>query len=123
MRDIINYKRIINAARYSSNGLMHLLRHEAAFRQEVALFALLLVMGWVLGFSAGDQCLQVTLMCLVLITEAINTAIENIVDRISTERHTLSGTIKDIGSGAVMLSFIPLLLFWVYAISSMMLAA
>lgn len=120
MRDIINYKRIINATRYSAQGLMHLLRHEAAFRQEVLLFAILLVAGWVLGFSAGDQCLQVTLMCLVLITEAINTAIENIVDRISTERHALSGTIKDIGSGAVMLSFVPLLLFWVYALATLL---
>ena len=122
MRDIIDYKRVINAARYSANGFGHLLRHEAAFRQEVALFAILLVLGWVLDFSFGDQCLQVTLMCFVLVTEALNTAIENIVDRISVERHQLSGTIKDIGSAAVVIAFVPLLLFWVYAIASIALA-
>ena len=113
---VFNFKRIANATRFSLLGLAHLARHEAAFRQEVVLFAVLLLGGWAIGFSFGDQCLQVTLMCLILVTEALNTAAEKIVDRISTDHHPLSGTIKDIGSAAVLISFIPLVLFWAYAL-------
>ena len=120
---IFNLTRIVRAARFSTLGLAHLLRHEAAFRQEAALFAVLLLAGWALGFSFGDQCLQATLMCLILLTEALNTAAEKIVDRISTDHHPLSGTIKDIGSAAVLIAFVPLVLFWVYALASLAMAS
>lgn len=120
---IFNFTRVAHAARFSVQGLGYLLRHEAAFRQELALFAVLLLGGWLAGFSLGDQCLQITLMCLILITEALNTAIEKTVDRISTERHALSGTIKDIGSAAVLIAFVPLVVFWLYALAALLMAA
>lgn len=116
---VFNFARVIRAARFSWQGMAYLARHEAAFRQELALFTVLLPGGWALGFSFGDQCLQATLMCLVLLTEALNTAAEKLVDRISTDHHPLSGAIKDIGSAAVMISFVPLVLFWAYALFSL----
>ena len=119
---IFNFTRIVRATRFSLMGLMYLLKNEAAFRQEVALFAVLLLTGWALGFSFGDQCLQATFMCLILLTEALNTAAEKIVDRISADHHPLSGIIKDIGSAAVLIAFVPLVLFWAYALASLTLA-
>ena len=38
---------------------------------------------------------------LVLIVELLNTGIETVVNRISTEQHHLSGMAKDTGSAAV----------------------
>lgn len=49
---------------------------------------------------------------LVLIVELLNSAIENVVDRIGTEHHELSGRAKDIGSAAVMLSLMMAGLTW-----------
>lgn len=120
---IFNFTRIVRAARFSMQGLGYLLRYEAAFRQEAALFAVLLIAGALLGFSFGDQCLQITLMCVILVTEALNTAIEKTVDRISTEHHALSGTIKDVGSAAVLIAFVPLFLYWVFALMQMLSSA
>ncbi|MDG4871037.1 diacylglycerol kinase, partial [Guyparkeria sp. 1SP6A2] len=51
-------------------------------------------------------------LLLVLIVELLNSAIENVVDRIGTEHHELSGRAKDIGSAAVMLSLIMAGLTW-----------
>jgi diacylglycerol kinase (ATP) len=48
----------------------------------------------------------------VLITELLNTAVEVVVDRIGTERNVLSGRAKDLGSAAVHLSLIQVLVIW-----------
>ena len=49
---------------------------------------------------------------LVLIVELLNSAIEALVDRISSEQHELSGFAKDVGSAAVLLSLFIFLLTW-----------
>ena len=49
---------------------------------------------------------------LILIVELLNSAIEATVDRIGPERHVLAGLAKDIGSAAVLLSFVLLAVVW-----------
>jgi diacylglycerol kinase (ATP) len=48
----------------------------------------------------------------VLIVEMLNSAIEAVVDRVGLERHALSGLAKDLGSAAVLSSFVLLGLTW-----------
>lgn len=114
--NIFNFRRVGQAARYSLAGLRWLALNEAAFRQELVLFALLLALSRFLEFDALSFATQIALMSFILVVEALNTAIEKIVDRISLDRHPLSGLIKDIGSGAVALSFIPLAVFWLWRV-------
>lgn len=85
---------------------------EAAFRQEVALAIVLVPLGFWLGEDAVERVLLVGSVLLVLIVELLNTAVETVVDRIGPERHVLSGLAKDVGSAAVLLSFLVLLLVW-----------
>ena len=49
---------------------------------------------------------------LVLITEALNTCVETVVNRISTDLHDLSKKAKDIGSAAVLLALLNVALVW-----------
>jgi diacylglycerol kinase (ATP) len=49
---------------------------------------------------------------LVLIVELINTAIEVVVDRISADRHELSGLAKDVGSAAVFVALVLACIVW-----------
>ena len=103
---------LLHSTRYSLKGLGAAFRHEAAFRQEVALSALLLPLAVWLGQSVTDVLLLVGSCVLVLIAELLNSAIENVVDRIGTEHHELSGRAKDIGSAAVMLGLLFAGLTW-----------
>ena len=48
----------------------------------------------------------------MLIVELLNSAIEATVDRIGFERHVLAGLAKDIGSAAVLMSFVLLGVVW-----------
>ncbi|GAA75986.1 diacylglycerol kinase [Pseudoalteromonas sp. BSi20480] len=51
-------------------------------------------------------------LLVVLIVELLNSAIEALTDRVSTELHVLSGRAKDMGSAAVTLSLMILVILW-----------
>ena len=95
-------KQIVNAAHYSIDGFKYMFKSELAARLEVYLFfwgtLLLLAMGAKLRVF-----LITTLLFLMLIAvEAINTAIEVIIDKISPEISDTGKHAKDLGSFAVM---------------------
>lgn len=85
---------------------------EEAFRQEVYLFAIAIPLGLWLGDTGVEKVLLVGSTLLVWIVELLNTGIEVVVDRISFERHELSGKAKDIGSAAVFTALILAGLTW-----------
>jgi diacylglycerol kinase (ATP) len=51
-----------------------------------------------------------------MVVEMVNSALEALVDRVSTEFHELSGRTKDMGSAAVMLTIGIAVLIWGAAI-------
>lgn len=106
------YKRLFYAFGYSMQGLVAALRFETAFQQAF----LLLIVGGIFSFFLDVSPLQrltlIAVLLLVVMTEALNSAIECIVDRISTEQHPLSGRAKDYGSLAVFIALILALSTW-----------
>ena len=109
-RMIINeIKRIWRAGGYSWLGLTAAARHEPAFRTELILFVLLIPCVFWLGRNTTEYALLFGSLFLVLMAELLNSAIEVVVDRISTEKHELSGRAKDIGSAAVFIALINVL--------------
>ncbi len=105
--------RVVRAFGNSLKGLAGAFREEAAFRQELALAVFLVPLGLYLGQNGIERALLVAPILLVLIVELLNSAIEATVDRVGLERHRLSGLAKDIGSAAVLLSFVLLVTVWV----------
>ncbi len=105
--------RIGNAVRYSLQGLTHAIRYEAAFRQELMIAVPAMIGLWFLPLSMVERIVLLGTVLLVLIVELLNSAIEATVDRVSTERHPLSGRAKDLGSAAVLLAVILMTLAWI----------
>lgn len=105
-------QRAWNALFYSLDGLKAAFRHEDAFRQEVALSLLLIPTAFFLPVSGIGKALMVASVLLVLIIELINSAIEATVDRISLDRHRLAKRAKDIGSAAVLVGLVNVILVW-----------
>lgn len=109
----VGIRRIWNALRYSLAGLRAAFQNEDAFRQELLLAAILIPVALVLPAGPTGKALMIGSVFLVLIVELLNSAVEATVDRISLEDHRLAKRAKDIGSAAVMLSLINLLVIWV----------
>ena len=112
MKDLLNISRVVRACRFSWQGLRHAARHEPAFRQELAVAAFALPIGLYLGQGGVEKAVLAASIMLVLLTEILNTAIEAVVNRISTEQHPLSGLAKDLGSAAVFLALVLAALVW-----------
>ncbi|PKM31104.1 MAG: diacylglycerol kinase [Gammaproteobacteria bacterium HGW-Gammaproteobacteria-11] len=105
-------RRIINAAGYSLNGLKTAYRGEAAFRQLVWLALVLIPVAILLPVGYQAKALLIGVVLLSLIIELLNSAIEAAVDRISMERHPLSGAAKDMGSAAQMIGLLCIAVVW-----------
>lgn len=101
----------------SLRGLKHCYHSEAAFRQEVWAALVLVPMAVWLGQTAVERTLLVGSVLIVMIVELLNTGIEVVVDRISHERHHLSGFAKDLGSSAVLLALLLAAMTWALALS------
>lgn len=105
-------QRLINAARFSLEGLAAAARHENAFRQELLLAAVLVPLGLWLGHDGVERALLVGSMLMVLVVELLNSAVEATVDRVSLEDHRLAKRAKDLGSAAVMMSLVTVGAVW-----------
>lgn len=86
---------------YSLSGASRLWR-ETAFRHELLMGAALFALFGYGGAPLAAFMVLGVLMLALLAVEAINTAIEEIVDRISPERSDTARNAKDLGSFAVL---------------------
>ena len=105
-------RRVLNALRYSMDGLRAAYTGEDAFRQETLLAAVLIPLALWLPVSGLGKALMIASVLLVLAVELINSAIEAVVDRISLDRHALSKRAKDLGSAAVLLALVNVAAVW-----------
>lgn len=83
---------------------MAAVRHEAAFRQELAVAIVALPVAIWLGQTVLEIFLLLASLVLVLIVELINSSIESLADTITQEHHPLIGQAKDLASASVLLS-------------------
>lgn len=104
--------RIKNAFGYSLAGFKAAYQNEEAFRQVVWLNVCLLPLTFVFDVSSAEQAVMMFVCLFCVIVELFNSAIESVVDRISTERHELSKRAKDMGSAAQMVSLGILVVTW-----------
>jgi diacylglycerol kinase (ATP) len=102
----------------SFNGLRFAVKNEEAFRQEISLYILLLILLFFLPISLHFKTILFVVNTIVLLIELINSAIEAIVDMVSPEYNELAKHAKDLGSAAVLVSLILAIVLWGFAVSS-----
>ena len=108
----IGFGRVVNAWRYSMDGLAGAWRTEGAFRQEVICAAILIPIACLVPVPLLQRALLVASVLLVLVVELLNSSMEAAIDRISLDRHPLSKKAKDTGSAAVLLAIVIAMLVW-----------
>jgi diacylglycerol kinase (ATP) len=104
--------RLNRATHVGITALAWAFRNEEAFRLEVLGSVVLLPLAIWLGHGGVERGLLCAAVIQVMIVELLNTGIEVVVDRISIERHALSGLAKDLGSAAVMVSLFLACVVW-----------
>jgi len=105
-------RRILLATKWSLQGLRFAWLYESSFRLEVYLFAVLGPLGLWLGQTGVERVLLVGSGLLVLSVELLNSAIEAVIERYGAEHHELAGRAKDMGSAAVFVLMVNVLMTW-----------
>lgn len=106
------FVRIWRALFYSLAGLRSAWRDEQAFRQEIALAAVLIPGAAFVPGTITQKALLIGSVLIVLVVELLNSAVETTVDRISLDDHDLAKRAKDVSSAAVLLALANLALVW-----------
>lgn len=104
--------RIFKAAKWSMQGLRAAWLHESSFRLEVYLLVILTPVALWLGHGAIERALMIGSCLLVLSAELLNSAVEAVIERYGPEFHELAGRAKDMGSAAVFVLMMNVLMVW-----------
>ncbi len=90
------------AFRHAGRGVILLLGEDHGRIHAVATVVVVLLGLW-LGLSGTEWALLAICIALVLGAEAINSAVERVVDLVSPEWHALARDAKDLAAGAVLI--------------------
>ena len=101
---------------YSVQGLASAVRHESAFRLELLLGLVHYALVLLVPMSAVERLLLAVAWPLLLVTELLNSAVENVVDLASPEWHELAKRAKDTGSAAVFVAASVPVGLWLYVL-------
>ena len=110
-------QRLWRATINTRNGLLFAIRSEQAVREELAALMISLPLAWVIGTTAMRRIELVTAVVMVLVVELLNTAIEKLADRLTTDHDPQIGRVKDMGSAAVGVALVTAGLFWLFSIA------
>jgi diacylglycerol kinase (ATP) len=112
--------RLWKATVNSRNGLIFAVRSEQAVREEVGAMILAIPLAWLIGATMMRKVELFGAVVLVLVVELLNTAIEKLADRLTTDHDLQIGRVKDMGSAAVGVTLLMSGLFWLFAIAERM---
>jgi diacylglycerol kinase len=88
------------------DGISYVTKNEKNFKREIALGIIALILSYILKIDKIEFIIILTMICLVLTTEIINTAIERAVDLVTKEYHELARIAKDVSAGSVLVTSI-----------------
>ena len=89
--------RLWRATINTRNGLVFAIRSEQAVREELVALVIALPLAWLIGTTAMRRIELVAAVVMVLIVELLNTAIEKLADRLTTDHDLQIGRVKDMG--------------------------
>lgn len=115
---IAELKRVKDRAVWSWNGFVHVWRTERSLQQWIWLNVAFGILAFVLPLSGATRGMLLMGGILTLAAECMNTAVERVVDDISSEQRDAAKHAKDAASAAVAITGIAVGVAWVCVIWS-----
>jgi diacylglycerol kinase len=95
-------KKFIQSFLYAIKGISVSMKEQRSLKIQMFVAVITLGAGFYFRISDIEWCIVLLSIGLVIGFEMINTAIENLVNLVTTERKPLAGKVKDIAAGAVL---------------------
>lgn len=97
---------ILKSFKYAFTGIFTFIKSERNAKIHLIIAAAVIGLGLFFQLSIGEWAFITFAIGFVIVTEIINTAIENIMDFVSTEQKPMIAKIKDMAAGAVLVAAI-----------------
>lgn len=94
--------KLINSFKFALRGILSGIKNEINFRIHTVAAITVIIFSCIYGVDYFMAALLTLTICLVLVAELINTAIEAMVDIISPEKNRFAKIAKDSAAGAVL---------------------
>lgn len=98
--------RLLNSFRYAFRGIGLYLSSGKNVNIHLAATVVVVALGLYFHINTHDWLVLLVFITIVHVTEALNTALESLVDLVSPQQHPLAGKVKDMAAGAVLISAI-----------------
>ncbi len=99
-------KKRLLSFKYAFNGIAYVIKTQANMQIHFFLTIIVIIAGFYFKISTVEWLFLLLTIALVLVSETINTAIEEIVNFISPEYNKKAGIIKDLSAAFVLLAAI-----------------
>lgn len=97
-------KKFLYGFKYAWQGLVYAFSTQINFKFHVGAAIVVMIMGYIFELNLSEWMWIGTAILLVVVAELFNTALEVLVDLISPDYHPQAGIVKDLASGAVLLT-------------------
>lgn len=97
---------------YALEGLKDLIKTETSFKLELIIVLILLPTLFLIETSLSNKLLMFITLLGMPLAEAMNSAIERVVDLVTLEHHHMAKRAKDVGSTIVFLSIFIFVIVW-----------
>lgn len=101
-----SWKKRARSFGYAFQGMATLLRDEHNSRIHACMMAAVIIAGFLFGITATEWCIVCICFGMVLMAEAMNSAIEAIADLVMPDRHPLIKKAKDVAAAGVLFTAI-----------------
>lgn len=90
----------LRSMKFALKGMWLLLTTEDSIKAQFSVAIIAVILGFYFDISASEWMFQSLAIGLVLVAEALNTAVEKVADFVHPDYHEKIGFIKDIAAGA-----------------------
>jgi diacylglycerol kinase (ATP) len=102
----MSQRKFTDSVNFAIDGILHAFRTERNLKIHFALALIALIVSLGLNLGAVEILLIFGAITLVLVTEMINTALEEVINLMTISQHAKAKIAKDVAAGAVLLACI-----------------
>ena len=97
---------------YAVEGFVDIVKNETSFKWQLLMLFVLGLVAWNLPISFAYSSILFLSLFIPILAEVANSAIERVVDLVTTDYHILAKQAKDVGATMVLLSLIVMIMIW-----------
>ena len=101
---------------YALEGFVDIVKNETSFKWQLLMLFVMSIVAWNLPVSFSSASILFVSLFIPILAEVANSAIERVVDLVTSDYHILAKQAKDVGATMVLLSLMVTALIWVFVL-------